>query len=313
MGSRTFGLLLGAGFSKWAVGLPVASELFDFAIEPWGPREQKKLEIVRLLKDAWDAGHPNGLSEQFIADALGFEERKKEAVLWYVVRRLSEPFVWKEFHSGKWRRHLFMIDENRRFDVPGLGRARRFLERLRRLSLGGIITTNYDLIVEYGLGTKGFNYGVAGERLAGRGAYPLAEWRNPVVLEGEVEIAKIHGSISWDEGTRYTNGRRGLTGNALIVAPTPQKKPPAGLRSVWQLAQSVLQRVSRLVVFGFAFNAYDEAVLNLLRSGGSNIESVILVDVEPKLERAARLWPGITVDGRDPPTDREMEDVRWRI
>ena len=31
-------LFLGAGFSKWAADLPVASQLFDFDIEPWWPR-----------------------------------------------------------------------------------------------------------------------------------------------------------------------------------------------------------------------------------------------------------------------------------
>ena len=36
-------LFLGAGFSKWAANLPVASELFDFAIHPFGVREERKL------------------------------------------------------------------------------------------------------------------------------------------------------------------------------------------------------------------------------------------------------------------------------
>jgi len=40
-------LFLGAGFLKWAADLPVASQLFDFNIEPWGLREYKKLEIVK--------------------------------------------------------------------------------------------------------------------------------------------------------------------------------------------------------------------------------------------------------------------------
>jgi len=52
--------------------LPVASQLFDFDIEPWGPREARKLEIVKSLKQNWDKAHPNGLAEQFIADALNF-------------------------------------------------------------------------------------------------------------------------------------------------------------------------------------------------------------------------------------------------
>ena len=42
-------IFLGAGFSKWAADLPVASQLFDFNIKIWGPRESKKLQIVKTL------------------------------------------------------------------------------------------------------------------------------------------------------------------------------------------------------------------------------------------------------------------------
>ena len=42
-------LLFGAGFSKWAINLPVGKELFDFTITPW-KTEQKKLKKVKLLK-----------------------------------------------------------------------------------------------------------------------------------------------------------------------------------------------------------------------------------------------------------------------
>ena len=43
-------IFLGAGFSKWAADIPVASQLFDFNIENWGPRESNKLRIVKTLK-----------------------------------------------------------------------------------------------------------------------------------------------------------------------------------------------------------------------------------------------------------------------
>jgi len=94
-------LFLGAGFSKWAADLLEASQFFDFDIEPWGPREYKKLEIVKSLKHNWDISHLHGLTEQFIADALNFQEKNKQAVLWYIVRRLSELFIWKEYHARK--------------------------------------------------------------------------------------------------------------------------------------------------------------------------------------------------------------------
>jgi len=313
MSDITFGLFLGAGFSKWAVNLPVATQLFDFDIEPWGPRESSKLEVIKSVKDAWDVMHPNGLTEQFIADALNFDERSKRAVLWYIVRRLSDPFIWKEFYPQKRRRHVFMIDEHRRFCVPGLVKAQNFIQRFCGPLLGGIITTNYDLIVEYALGTKGFNYGVRNQTLIGRGPYPVSQWRNPVTLKGDVSLAKIHGSISWDENACYTDGRRGLTGHALIVAPTPEKCPPQPLKDVWDLAERILQRINRLIVFGFAFNPYDLAVSKLLKRAGSNIESVLLVDLEPRIERVQQLWPNVTIKSCQPSAEGDMPIPKWFV
>jgi len=311
MSKTRLALFLGAGFSKWAVDLPVASQLFDFNIEPWGPRENRKLELVKRLKRNWDITHPNGLAEQFIADTLNFEDKKRRAVLWYIVRRLSEPFIWKEFHSQKWRRHVFMIDENRRFNVPGLVNAQSFLLKFYNPPLAGIVTTNYDMIVEYALGTHRFNYGVRNQTLIGRGPYPVSQWRNPVTLKGDVFLAKVHGSISWDDHAYYTDGRRSITGDALIVAPTPEKKPPACLKSVWELAERILRSVTRLAVFGFAFNPYDVAVLNLLKRAGSNIKSILLVDVEPKIERVRQLWPDVDIKSCTPSAQAPVEIQNW--
>jgi hypothetical protein len=305
-------LFLGAGFSQWAAGLPVAKNLFDFDIELWGPRENTKLETVKLLKQNWDIAHPDGQSEQFIAEALNFQEKERQAVLWYIVRRVSEPFIWKEFHSQRWRRHVLMIDENRRFEIVGVKKARGFLQRFCNPSLGGIVTTNYDMLVEYTLGTKGFNYGVPNQTLIGRGPYPVSQWRNPVTLKGKIPLAKIHGSISWDENAYYTDGRRGLTGHALIVAPTPEKQPPKSLKFVWELAGGILEKATRLVVFGFAFNPYDEAVLNLLQSGGKNLETVLLVDIESRNESACHLWPRAAVVLSQPPPEGDNEIRNWQ-
>lgn len=308
-----FALFLGAGFSKWAADLPVANQLFDFDVEPWGPREARKLEIVKSLKQGWDKAHPDGLSEQFIADALNLGVKNRQAVLWYIARRLSEPFIWKEFHAQRWRRHVLMIDEKRRFDVPGVVKAQSFLQRFYGPSLAGIITTNYDMIVEYALGTKGFNYGVPNQKLTGRGPYPVSQWRNPVTLKGKVPVVKIHGSISWDEDAYYTDGRRGLTGHALIVAPTPEKKSPESLRSVWQLAEPVLEGGTSLAILGFALNPYDEAVLGLLQSAGQNLRSVLLIDIEPKVERARYLWPSASVISCPPPPEGDAEIRGWEM
>ncbi len=305
-------LFVGAGFAKWSASLPVASQLFDFDVEPWGPREYSRLEIVKSLKQEWDIAHPHGLAEQFIANTLSLQQKSSEAILWYIVRRLSEPFIWKEYHAGRWRRHVLMIDENRKFNVPGVMEARNFLHRFPAASLAGVITTNYDMVVEYALGTKGFNYGVPNQILTGRGPYPISQWKNPVTLKGKIPLAKIHGSTSWDENGCYTNGRRGLTGHALIVAPTPQKKRPKSLRSVWELAEYILTSATRLVIFGFAFNPYDQAVLDLLLSVRQNMESVLLIDIEPKMEHAHNLWPNAAITSCKPPPEGDTEIQSWQ-
>lgn len=304
-------LFLGAGFSKWAMNLPLASELFDFQIDPWGREEIRKLEPAQRIKIAWwDQAHPNGLAEQFIADALALGGKPRDVILWYIVRKLSDPFIWREYHAGRRRRHVLMIDEKRKYQISGMEKTTRFLQGFGN-DLAGIATTNYDMVVEYALGTKGFHYGSPGEVLKGRGAYPLSEWTNPITLKGRMPLAKIHGSISWDEQNHYTDGRRGLTGNALIVAPTPEKQPPSELIPEWELAADIIAGSHALLVLGFAFNPYDEAVLNLLQSAGGNLRKVLLVDPAPQIDRARRLWPHAVVEACSPPPDGTSEIDDW--
>ena len=305
-------MFLGAGFGKWAAGLPLATQLFDFAVEIWGPRDRKRLAVVRSRKETWDQAHPDGLAEQFIADALELPEKDRRAILWYIVRRLTEPFIWREFHAHRRRRRVLTVDENRRFDIGGVVKAKGLIEQFRGSSLSGIVTTNYDMLVEYALGTKGFNYGVPNEVLRGRGPYPVSQWRNPVKLEGEIPLPKIHGSISWDEKGHYTDGRRAVTGGALIVAPTLEKTPPGSLKHVWDLAGRILERAVGLLVFGFAFNPYDEAVLKLLESAARNLELVLVVDVDPKIQQARRLWPMARVISCQPPPGGDRAIENWR-
>ena len=121
-------LLLGAGFSKWAANLPLSSQLFDFAIDAFSVREQERLQRVRHIKDQWDVAHTSGLAEQFIASVLGSGHvRNKHDLLWYIVRRLSEPYIWEEWCGGRMRRHVLMIDENRLFDRTGVQLAQGFI------------------------------------------------------------------------------------------------------------------------------------------------------------------------------------------
>jgi hypothetical protein len=253
------------------------------------------------LKEQWDVIHADQSSEQFIASVLeGGFAKQQAALIWYLGRRLNEPFLWRQSFGGRERRRTLSIDETYKKHLPGLTQARAFLRHHGLNDSSGIVTTNYDLLVEYALGSRGFNYGVLGEVLHGPGAHPMRQ--KPVVLSGSTPLAKLHGSLSWDLDRRYSDGRRALTGNALIVAPVPEKTPPTSLAAVWELARGILRAADRLVVFGFAFNPYDKAVLELLRRSGAHLQRVEVFDLLSREEQARQLWPLASVSCGPPPT-----------
>src|ERR1039457_4703160 len=269
-------LVIGAGFSKWAAGLPVAEGLFDFRITPIKATEQGLIDRLKAEKRGWDDDNRDGLAEQFIAHMLRKTNRTHRTVLWYVTRRLSEPFV-ASILGG---RQTLMIDDSRSKTLLGVRRVQRFLQRIARSPISGIVTANYDLLLEYALGTQFFNYGTKGEILHGRGKNPMFPWQGAhPVLCGDLPIAKIHGSVSWTASTRYTDGRCGLRGDALVVPPHTEKSRPAVLQRTWQLAGSISRPSFKAIVFGFGFNSYDDQFLSLLAAGGRQLKAVLLIDV----------------------------------
>jgi hypothetical protein len=289
---RPTALILGAGFSKWAGNLPVAQQLFDFHLSVLNEREQRRLSFLKKTRADWDRSHADGQAEHFIKDMLRTSERHRRTVLWYLTRRLSDPFIARI--SGG--RQVLMIDDKRARILRGVKRATKFFEMVAWNPLAGVVTPNYDLLVEYALGTQGFHYGHIGEVLNGRGKNPLFPWQGAYpILTGQLPLAKIHGSISWDHNSHYTDGRCGIRGNALIVPPYPNKPRPPALRHAWELAESILESASKLIVFGFGFNPYDKALLGLLARAGRNSKSVLLIDVYPKIDSARELWPNAQI------------------
>jgi hypothetical protein len=114
-------LFLGAGFSKWAAGLPVVRELFDFGIFPVNQRESSRLLAFQKYKEGWDKLHLGAHPETFIADGLA-SGRHRRLVVWYVTRRLSEPFMAPIFGGMQ----ALMIDDRRKWKVPGIQKAHDF-------------------------------------------------------------------------------------------------------------------------------------------------------------------------------------------
>lgn len=286
-------MFLGAGFSRWAAGLPLAAELFDFAIRPRHPREARRLELLESEFTSWRERHPTGSAEEFIQWSLdAANERAAKRVIWYVTRRISDPFIARIMGGTQ----TLMIDDRRVHDLESVRRARSFFTSFVGLGTVDVLTSNYDMLVEYAFGTRYVHYGKPGEELFGRGKNPVDfSQGTPVRLGGIVGLAKLHGSISWDSARRYTDGRCGLTGKALIVPPRPGKSPPEALLPVWDYAARALSAATMLIVFGFAFNAYDSTLLSFLSEHGRDLRQVLLIDPQPKVAAASRVWPSAKI------------------
>jgi hypothetical protein len=291
-------VLLGAGFSKWAADLPVVNQLFDMEIDPHNARDDSRLASFAKYKEKWDKEYPGMHPEEFIRRTLNGSPLRKKQLIWYITRRLSDSFIARMLGGTQ----TLMIDDRRAQLHPGVMKAKAFVTPLVESGLAGIATCNYDLLAEYALGTSRFNYGIFGERLVGRGKNPWFPWQFPgAQLNGKLVLAKMHGSISWDPINRYTDGRCGVYGNSLIIPPEPEKRPPPALKDVWRLAGKILRQTTHLIVFGFAFNPYDVAVLNLLKKSGVGIQRISLIDLYSHADRAKAAWPSSQITWHPPP------------
>lgn len=281
-------LFLGAGFSKWCMNLPLVNELFDFKISLVRPKDEIWLSKLQSAKSLWDQDGGSN-NELFIKDVLlGSKVRMKKYLIKYLTRRLSEPFLSPHYGGGY---QTFMFDDKPLKSISGLTMARDFLFQLNTDKVYGIITTNYDLVVEYSLGTKYFHYSSQGEAVKGRGHnYVFPAHHTPVILKGAITLSKIHGSLSNDGHSYWSSGICGLNGNANIVPPIPEKESKPELAQEWKSAIEILNNTSHLIVFGFNFNEYDTSILNLLKSNSDTIEKISIIDVESKINKASKIW-----------------------
>ena len=278
-------LFLGAGFSKWSCDLPLVGGLFDFAVRTDNDIEKRRLQKLEAVFSQWSSGHSAAHAEQFIAYAQE-RQRTRQLVNWYVVRRLTDDFV-----SFGGTRRTFYINSFRATEHKGVAQARRLIERMFGTGLLSIITTNYDMVPEYALGSRRMNYGVVGEQI-GWTRYPYIQ---PVLALGDIRIAKLHGSVSWNEsGLKTTDSRFGLTGKCLIVPPISEKVPSAALMAQWELGRAILSDTDVLVVFGFSFNDNDLAVRRLV---GENLKAKAAVVFVDAVDHRPRL--PFVVEGRE--------------
>ena len=132
-----------------------------------------------------------------------------------------------------------------------------------------MITTHYDILAERGIRNErrpraappGFSYGDGAPLLRG-GGYPSFTHIKPLVANGDVPRAQMHGSVSWaDENgelIRYHDCRPAIRGDALIVAPVRAKQPPHVSRLYGRRRSRRSPRLGKAIVVAYSLPDYDE-------------------------------------------------------
>jgi hypothetical protein len=286
-------LFLGAGFSR-AWGLPLASEIMDFPPTRVFPGKwQNKLKEKTL--QAWQRANKEGCVsiDEFgrrIQESKGLYGLSEEDFTTFLALRLSS-FQW---HVGSAYMTKWGTGDHVRMQRKIPGCYREFLKGIAKSKLTGILTTNYDLVVEKILGPtssgrrRGFKYWDDNEPLTGR--HPISSrWSyGPIMITGEVPYLKLHGSLNWAPAPerkiiKYIDARpsRGRRYAALIVPPRGSERH-ALLNEIWHNSKIVLREASVWIFCGYSLPDYDDEVRQLISSNAVEGQRVMVMDKAPE-------------------------------
>src|SRR5690606_28686689 len=130
------------------------------------PKDEIWFAELKKAKSLWDQKGGNN-NELFIKTILeGQKVRIKKYLVKYLARRLSEPFLCSHYGGGY---QTFMFNDKPLKSIEGIKKSKNFFFRFNLDQVYGVITTNYDLVIEYSLGTRYFHYCNQGEEVKGRG------------------------------------------------------------------------------------------------------------------------------------------------
>jgi hypothetical protein len=291
-------VLLGAGFSKpW--GLPLTAELmrFDEVKRHRFPGAWQKKNIAQIESQWLERTQEHQGSVDEFGRLLHGTPLFVPFVR-YIALRLSSP-LW---HVGgaqqtKWGTGDHVARKSR---LPAA--YVELIHVLQQTELVGIVTMNYDIVVEKLLGPRsrgrlgGFNYGRPGETLVGRHYTSSQGAYGPIELTGAIPLAKVHGSLNWafseDEHLiRYVDCRpsRGRRYRVAVFPPGGADAQP--FRQVFHLAERILSAATVWLVIGYSLPDGDEDVRQLIRRSTSRLGRLCIADPRSRdlVERFARV------------------------
>lgn len=334
-------LIVGAGWSA-AAGYPLARDLIAGPVYVANEAARERAQAVLDSFAAWRTLEPDRPSEVFLAEVLAGKVRRpvnddapslfdavggpplpwSSAVETVMLRlalpvlvdgddpRSSQALVYAERHSNRLR-----YSGNLTSPARSTRHVAFIRDVVRRHRLTGVVTTNYDTLVERVLRHRpmrrfpepGFHYGGLPRPQRAHGHLPWDRFDpyfvgkpGDVELTGTVPVCKLHGSLNWERDGRAIAlfrdqrlvYRRG--GTAAIIPPTAEKQAESWLSSVWETAENLLANSEKWIVVGYSLPAYDHAVRDLLRhsAASGHVGSVLLRD--PFAAELAPQWRDVT-------------------
>jgi hypothetical protein len=296
----TIALFLGAGFSKpW--GLPLTKELLPSSKEEWEqiieekfPRKYQQkyarrvqVSWLKYLDECQGSGSVDQFAEKLQTDEQGAMGLPFDDLAYFLAVRLAvEESETREFHmQTQFVGHHFGMQDAVLPCYDGI------IQVLDRDSLRGIVTTNYDLVVEKILGPDatgrlgGFNYGTQGQPLHKRHhEFNTQRWYHRETIDGTIPLLKLHGSLNWASSKEkgidiYVDCYPSLTQghHPVIVPPHSDILQYDLLSKIWQKASEVLQGADIWVFCGYSFPPYDEDVRDLMKRSASILRRVVIL------------------------------------
>lgn len=342
MERQNVALIVGAGWSA-AAGYPLASDLIRGPIYVVKETSRARVQGVLDSYAAWATSAVNAAAEVFLADVLGgnvqqppttdgaptlFDMAGGPSLPWEwaveaVMLRLASPvvvdgddprskqaLVYPKRHANRLR-----YSTNLSSPASSVRHTAFIRDLLARHALTGVVTTNYDTLVERVLRHRpmrrspepGFYYGgiprpqeARGHLLWDRFDLDFVGVPGRLELTGSMPVYKLHGSLNWERGGRrivFLRDQRPVYrhgGTAAIIPPSAEKQAEPWLSPIWESAEAELARSDRWIVVGYSLPTYDHAVRDLLRraAGAGNVQAIDLHD--PFARTLAARWSEAT-------------------
>jgi len=291
-------IFLGAGFSRIA-GLPLTSELFKSDIYAPSPSALSRIEKVLGTWEKWHKENPEENAEQFIGHIFDLSKSSSSPIHWkWVVEVIAASIATPRGpDAGSYNRRYAG-----RITSPIKCREHQlFWKIVNKVHIRGVISTNYDIVIERGLRHRemmrnrmpGIFYGGLDKPQLLKGTalpFSIQEQNRLVELTGKVPLFKLHGSLNWsfESGNliMYQDMRPAFRrgSDAAIIPPLPEKSIPLWLKRTWAEAQDALFSSDMWIICGYSLPLYDTAVRNLFEqaSNKNHPKKILIMDPNSK-------------------------------